>query len=99
MPQCDCFCIFNTDTEQLITATAIHRFWTFPINKYHASYWFVCWNITFLKDYFSTKISIVKKFLINSDDLPDKRNVSNNYFLRGITDADGSLKQNYWLKM
>ena len=99
MPQCDCFCIFNTDTEQLITATAIHRFWTFPINKYHASSWFVCWNITFLKDYFSTKISIVKKFLINSDDLPDKRNVSNNYFLLGITDADGSLKQNYWLKM
>ena len=81
MPQRDCFCIFNTDTDQVITATAIHRFWIFPINKYHASYWFVYWNITFLKDYFSTKISIVKKFLINSDDLPEKRNVSDNYFL------------------
>ena len=81
MPQCDCFCIFNTDTEQVITATAIHRFWTFPINQYHTSYWFVYWNITFLKYYFSTKISIVKKFLISSDDLPEKRNVSNNNFL------------------
>ena len=81
MPQCDCFCIFNTDTKQVITATATHRFWTFPINQYHASYWLVYWNITFLKDYFSTKISIVEKLLISSDDLPEKRNVSNNYFL------------------
>ena len=81
MPQCDCFCIFNTDTEQVITATATHRFWTFPINQYHASYWLVYWNITFLKDYFSTKISIVEKLLISLDDLPEKRNVSNNYFL------------------
>ena len=81
MPQCDCFCIFNTDTKQVITATATHRFWTFPINQYHASYWLVYWNITFLKDYFSTKIRIVKKLLISSDDLPEKRNVSNNYFL------------------
>ena len=79
--QGDCFCIFNTGIRQVTTETVVHRFLTIIINEYHADYWFFYYNITFLKEYFSTKISIVKKFLIISDNLSEKRNVYNNYFL------------------
>ena len=64
MFQEDCFCIFNTDIEQVTTKTAIHRFLTISNNKCQAGYWFFYCNIIFSKEYFSTKISIVKKFWI-----------------------------------
>ena len=57
MPQGDCFCIFNTDIEQVTTETATHRFLIISINKYDPGH---------------TKISIVKKFLIISDNLSEK---------------------------
>ena len=48
----------------------------------------------FLKEYFSTKISTVKKFLIISDNLSEKRNVYNHNFLLWIT-----MQITAWKKM
>ena len=70
--------VLLTDIEQVTTETAIRRFLTISVNKYYAGYWFVYCNIIFLKWYFSTKISIVKKFLIISANLSEKKNVYNN---------------------
>ena len=92
---------FNTDIGQAKTEIAIHRFLTNSINKYPAGYCFVYCNKIFLKrkEYLSTKISMVKKFLIVSDSLSEKRNVYNNYFLLWITDADCSFTENDQPKM
>ena len=89
---------FDTDIGQAKTETAIHRLLKNSINKYHAGYCFVYCNI-FLKEYFSTKINIMKKFLIISDNLSEKRNAYINYFLLWITDADCSLKENDQLEI